>query len=208
MASGIEGRTVIQQETEALSARSLSPVELPAAVDDLAVSAARRLGWHGCALPEMTLLGRKVVVVAELRTEVHAERIALGCPPVTDRAEVSTWVWPEMAGTAPAPAVELIGVLGVARHWRTALASAAPFANYCDTGIVLPWSAAMTDDYLYRCLPRARRHGVSVLTADPDAEVNLDQIGRQDPLIGERNAIDRWLREAVYERMLALTTVV
>lgn len=208
MTSSIEGRTGVQEDTEAVSAgtsvRTLPPVELPAAVDDLAGAAAARLGWHGVALPEMTLLGRRVVVVAQLRTEAHAERICFGDEPMVDKAEVSTWVWPEFAETAPPAAVEIVGVLGVGRHWRTALAAAAPFANYCDVGMVLPWSVAMTSDYLVKCLPRATRHGVNVLTADPDGEVNLDQPGCQEPMLPQQNAIGRWINEIVYDKMLSL----
>ena len=60
--------------------------------------AAARLGWHGTVLPPMTLLGRRVVVVAELLADAHAERICLGRGPVADRPTVATWVWPELAG--------------------------------------------------------------------------------------------------------------
>src|SRR5205823_11896080 len=61
------------------------------------------------SLPEMKLLGRRVCLVVELVTEVHAERICLGQLPVTDRASVATWVWPEFAGMVPAPAARIVG---------------------------------------------------------------------------------------------------
>jgi hypothetical protein len=200
--SETEWRTAIQENADAPRLRNVPPVELPAPVEQLASSAASRMGWHGNVLAPMTLLGRKVVAVAQLRPDSHAERICLDYPPVTDRTTVATWIWPELAPTAPPPAVDIVGVLGVARHWRTALASTVVFANYCDTGIVLPWTVAMTQDYLSGCLPRAARYGVSVLTADPDAEVNLDQPGRQEPLIVEETAISRWVNELVYEQLL------
>lgn len=206
MTSGIEGNTVIQRETESSPACALAPVDLPAPAESLAEGAAQRLGWHGVALPEMTVFGRKVIVMAQLRTEAHAERICLGAAPVTDRTEVATWTWPEFAASAPPPAVEIVGVLAVARHWRTALASAAPFTPYCDTGIVLPWAAAMTGDYLAGCLPKAAKHGVAVLTGDPDGEISLDQAGAQEPVVREWGAVERWLNEKVYERVLTCTS--
>lgn len=206
MTSGIEGNTVVRRETDSSPARALAPVELPAPAECLADGAAARLGWHGAALPEMTVFGRRVIVVAQLRTEAHAERICLGATPVTDRTEVATWTWPEFAGSAPPAAVDIVGVLAVARHWRTALASAAPFTQYCDTGIVLPWSAAMTGDYLADCLPRAVKHGVAVLTGDPDGAISLDQAGAQEPVVHEWGVVERWLNEKVYERILACTS--
>src|SRR5438067_2272566 len=65
--------------------RVVPPVELPASTSFLAGEAATRLDWTAVVLPEVTMLGRKVCVVARLRTDVHAERIAVGIGPVTDR---------------------------------------------------------------------------------------------------------------------------
>jgi hypothetical protein len=151
----------------------------------------------------MTLLGRRIVVVAEVLPDAHAERICLGCGPVPDRATVSTWVWPELAGKVPPPAVRINGVLSVARHWRTGLASTVPFARYAETAIVLPWWSATTHDYLVNCLPRARRYGVSVLTADPEGVTDVDAPGAGDLPAFEQDATGRWLNEAVYERLLS-----
>ncbi|MGH3440298.1 MAG: hypothetical protein ACRDRN_28140 [Sciscionella sp.] len=202
-ARGIEVRPVrASQHMEPAAPVMPAPVELPAAVDRLAASAVNKLGWQGVVLPEMTMLGRRVVVVARLRTVAHAERLCFGAEPVVDRTTVSTWVWPEFAASAPPQAVDIVGVLGVARHWRTALASAAPFARFCDAGIVLPWSVAMTQDYLSQCLPRARGYGVSVLTADPDGAANLDQPAKREPVEQEQGALLRWISELVYQRVL------
>jgi hypothetical protein len=178
-------------------------VELPGGETELAVAAAARMGWHGTVLPPMTMLGRHVTAVAALDTAAHAERLSQRAAPAMARAEVATWMWPEFVDQAPPPAVELVGVLSVERHWRTALAHIGPFSRHCDVGIVLPWSTAMTPDYLSGCLPRAARFGVSVLTADPDGEVNLDQCGRQEPLLTEESLLKRWINEQVYYHMLA-----
>ena len=99
--SGTTGRTTQRTDLDARSERLLPSVELPAPVEDLAAAAAARLGWSGSVLPPMTLLGRRVVVVAEILADAHAERICLGAEPVADRATVSTWVWPELAGRVP-----------------------------------------------------------------------------------------------------------
>jgi hypothetical protein len=200
--SEAQWRTVIQPNADVPRLKNVPPVELPAPVEQLASSAATRMGWHGAVLAPMTLLGRKVIAVAALRPDAHAERICLDYPPVTDRTTVTTWTWLELAPTAPPAAVEIVGVLGVARHWRTALASTVIFGSYCDTGIVLPWTVAMTQDYLSHCLPRAARYGVSVLTADPDGEVSLDQPGRQEPLLADETAVGRWIYELVYQQLL------
>lgn len=198
--SGTPGRTTITSDAQARQ-RLFPAIELPAPIEQLAAGAAERLGWHGTVLPPMTLLGRRVIVVADVLPDVHAERICQGIAPVADRATVSTWVWPEMAGQVPQAAVRIHGVLAVARHWRTGLASTVPFARYAEAAIVLPWWSATTHDYLVNCLPRARQYGVSVLTADPEGVTELDVPGPQD-ISPVEDATGRWLNEAIYERLL------
>lgn len=183
--------------------RVVPPVELPASVSVLARDAAAQLGWKGVVLPEVTMLGRRVCVVAKLRTATHAERIAMGVAPVTDRATVATWTWPEFAPTAPAPAAEIVGVLAVARHWRTGMASAVPFSRYGEAAVVLPTSAVLSRDYLDNCLPRARSYGVGVVTADEDARVDLDIDVRREHILLPEDAVSRWINEMVYEQLLA-----
>jgi len=183
---------------------SPSAVELPAPDDELAAAAVGQLGWPGEALAPMTLLGRRVSLVAELLPDAHAERICLGQEPVTDRATVSTWVWPEFAGQVPAAAVRIVGVLAVARHWRTGLAALAPFARYGDTAMVVPSSVVLTHDYLANCLPRARAYGIAVVSADPDNGVELDLPGRNDHGVSAGiDAVSRWVNEVAYERVLS-----
>lgn len=200
----MSGRAAVTANARQLSAASIPCADLPAPVEQLASNAAARLGWSGTVLPPMTMLGRRIVVVAEILPDAHAERICLGYGPVPDRATVSTWVWPELAGQAPPPAVRITGVLAVARHWRTALASTAPFTRYAEVAAVVPWWAATTHDYLVNCLPRARKYGVSVLTADPDGCTEVDVPGPVDCLSMRQDATGRWLNESVYERFLAV----
>ncbi|WP_216212530.1 hypothetical protein [Amycolatopsis aidingensis] len=194
-------------DTRSLHRRAASAVELPAPADDLAAEAAAQLNWDGVALPQSTLLGRRVVLVARLRTEVHAERIAMGAGPILDRATVATWTWPEFAATAPAPAAEIVGVLAVARHWRTGMAATVPFARYGEAAMVLPYSAVFSQDYVDNCLPRARTYGLAVVTADEDAVVDLDLAGRSERMLAPADAVSRWVNEVAYEQLLAVGEV-
>lgn len=195
------------KRSRSMPSRVVPPIELPASVDELARAAAAQLGWNGVVLPETTILGRKVCVVAKLRTDVHAERIAMGAGPVADRATVDTWTWPELAGTAPAPAAEIVGVLAVARHWRTAMASAVPFARYGEAAMVLPSPAVLTEDYVGNCLPRARAYGLAVVTADPNAVVDLDLEGRTERVVLAEDPVSRLVNELVYDHLLRTAEV-
>ncbi|MCE6997039.1 hypothetical protein LZG04_19840 [Saccharothrix sp. S26] len=201
--SSTPARIADTDDARALSATAVPVPELPGSVEELAASAAVRLGWHGVVLPEMVLMGRKVIVVAELLADAHAERLCLGAGPETDRTTVSTWVWPEMDGRVPPAAVRIIGVLAVARHWRTALASAVPFARFGNAAAVLPTSVVFTHDYLANCLPRVRRYGVSVLLADEELQLSTDVSGRNETVPVEDTATTRWVNELVYEQVLA-----
>jgi hypothetical protein len=201
--SSTPARIADTDDARALSATAVPVPELPGSVEELAASAAVRLGWHGVVLPEMVLMGRKVIVVAELLADAHAERLCLGAGPETDRTTVSTWVWPEMDGRVPPVAVRIVGVLAVARHWRTALASAVPFARFGNAAAVLPTSVVFTHDYLANCLPRVRRYGVSVLLADEELQLSTDVAGRNETVPVEDTATTRWVNELVYERVLA-----
>ncbi|SDC78724.1 hypothetical protein [Actinokineospora iranica] len=205
--TGIPGRTAVTENLKALPAQLTPPVELPAGVDELAASAVGALNWPGVVLPEMTLFGRRVCLVAELKADVHAERICLGQEPVTDRASVATWAFPELHGRVPEPAVRVVGAIAVARHWRTGLANAVPFLRFGDAAMVLPTSAVLTHDYLANCLPRARAYGVAIVSAEPDAQVDLDLPGRQDRAFPEADALYRWVSELAYDQILETATV-
>ncbi len=195
------------KRSRSLPSRVVPPIELPASVEELSRKAAALLGWNGVVLPETTVLGRKICVVARLRTDVHAERIAMGMGPVIDRATVDTWTWPELAATAPAPAAEIIGVLAVARHWRTAMASAVPFARYGEAAMVLPSPAVLTEDYVGNCLPRARAYGLGIITADPNGMIDLDLEGHNERMLLDEDPVSRLVNEIVYDQLLRGTEV-
>lgn len=204
--SHVSARPAVESTARPSGLAPLLPVMLPAAPDRLAPQAVRLLDWDGVLLPPMKLLGRKVVVLAELLADAHAERLALGCPPVTDRTTVATWVWPELTDRVPPPAVRLRGVLAPARHWRTALVAAVPFGRFCDVGIVIPEAVTATDDYLQNCLPRAVEYGVEVLTADEQGQVSVAQHAepaRESDAI--EPAVFRWINELIYQQLLEVT---
>jgi hypothetical protein len=186
--------------TTAPTPPQMPPVELPPLPDRFAPQVAAELGWEGAVLQPTVVLGRRVIVVAELLTEVHRERVLHGWRPVTDRLSVAMWSWPELAGTAPEPAVRIRGVIASARHWRTALTAATPFAGLAATAMLLPPAPAREQG----CLTQAEFYGVAVVaTADRD-RVDLVQPGRHGRLatVGS-TTISRWVHEVVYDRLIA-----
>jgi hypothetical protein len=154
----------------------------------------------------MVLLGRRVVVVASLLGEVHERRMKSGWRPVTDRVSVSTWDWPEMRQLVPPSAVQLSGIIAPARHWRTGLTGAAPFAGICPTALLLPAHIARNVE----CLSHAEYYGPTVLAAagphdvDPDA-VDVVHVGRTRAIAPTLPTVTtRWVHEMVYDRLLAV----
>lgn len=190
-------------DVRSISGRVGPTLELPANPAALAKRAAPLLGWQGTVLPQLTLFGRRVFVVARLRPEAHAERIATGLRPMTDRATVATWAWPEFSRMAPPPAVHIAGVLAVARHWRTGMAATVPFARYGEAAMVLPSAATLSHDYVDNCLPRARMYGLGVVAADENAKVDLDVTCGDDRINLGSDEVWRWVHEVAYERLLA-----
>jgi hypothetical protein len=181
-------------------------VEVLSAPDHLARAAASALGWDGVVLPPMVLLGRRVVVVASLLGDVHEHRMKSGWRPVTDRVSVSTWDWPEVGHLVPPPAVHLRGIIAPARHWRTGLTGAAPFAGLCPTALLLPAHIARN----VQCLSHAEYYGPTVLAAagpddvDPDA-VDVVHVGRTRAMATTPSTVTtRWVYELVYDRLLAI----
>jgi len=198
------GRAAVDNEVRICSAHVRSPVELPASIGGLSTMAAEALGWGGTVLPPVKMLGRHVVPVAELVPDAHAERLCFGSEPVLDRAEIATWVWPEMDGRVPPPGAHLAGMLAPARHWRTALTAAVPFARFTSTAIVVPKSVTDADDFVSTCLIRARQFGVAVLSADADrVQVELEGRSFADAPPIEHTAVSRWVNEVVYQQLLA-----
>lgn len=184
---------------------ALDTATVSSAPDHLACAAADALGWDGVVLPPMMLLGRRVVAVAALLPDVHERRMSSGWGPVTDRVAVSTWDWPEIRHRVPPPAVHLTGIIAPARHWRTALTSAAPFAKLCPTALLLPAHIARNME----CLRHAECYGPTVLAAagphdiDPEA-VDVVHVGRWRPRTATPlSTTSRRVYEMIYELLLA-----
>ncbi|MGH3785503.1 MAG: hypothetical protein ACRDRG_02900 [Pseudonocardiaceae bacterium] len=200
--------SLVEARRAALGPQTWAPdtVEVLCAPDHLARAAVGALGWDGVVMPPMVLLGRRVVVVAELIGDVHESRIDSGWGPVTDRLSVSTWNWPEMQHLVPPPAVQLNGIIAPARHWRTGLTGAAPFTGLCPTALLLPAHIARNVE----CLSHAEYYGPTVLAAAGQHDVDADAVdvvhaGRSRPLATRRpTETSRWVHELVYDRLLAL----
>lgn len=203
--TGMPGRAWTEDELRACSTTQLrSPLGRAASMGRLAQQAVETLGWAGSVLPPVKLLGRQIIAAADLLPDAHAERLCLGSAPVLDRAEISTWVWPEMDGRVPPAAARITGVLAPARHWRSALTAAVPFSRFASAAIVVPRNVAVAPDFTSTCLIRARQFGIAVLSADGD-DVQVELAGRcfdhHPP--AEHTAVSRWVNEVVYEQLLS-----
>lgn len=201
--TAMPGRAAIGSEVRVCPTHVQSSAQLPASIGTLAQRSAGELGWSGSVLPPVKLLGRRVVPIAELVPDAHAERLCNGCGPVLDRTEIATWVWPEMEGRVPRPAARLTGMLAPARHWRSALTAAVPFARFTSAAIVVPKAVTDGTDFVSTCLIRARQFGIAVLSADQD-QVYVELAGRSfdDAPPVEHTAVSRWVNEVVYEQLL------
>ena len=87
------------------------------------------------------------------------------------------------------------------------MASAVPFARYGEAALVLPSPAVLTEDYVGNCLPRARAYGLAVVTADPNAVVDLDLEGRTERIVLAEDPISRLINELVYDQLLRTAEV-
>ena len=169
--------------------------EVTEQLSKLIQSAATALGWDGTVVGPVTILGRRVGVIAELDPEVHAQRQASGWPPVVDRFEVAQWDWPELAAQVPAPAVRVAGVIAPAKHWLTGLFRAAVFARSWPTAVLLP------RDYARICVPPAVQYRVGVLGVT-SGEVDVLRECPRPPDRSWLPATERWALEVVYDALL------
>ncbi|WP_188987121.1 hypothetical protein [Saccharopolyspora thermophila] len=198
------GRALTEDEFRICSTQVRSPLGHAASMGRLAQQSVDALCWSGSVLPPVKLLGRHIIAVAELLPDAHAERLCFGSGPVLDRAEIATWVWPEMDGRVPPPAARITGVLAPARHWRSALTAAVPFARFTSAAIVVPRHVAVAPDFAATCLFRARQFGIAVLSADGDS-VQEELPGRcfDDAPPVAHTAVSRWVNEVIYQQLLA-----
>lgn len=203
--TAMPGHAWSEDELRACSTTQVrSPLGQAASMGRLAQRSVDAMGWSGSVLPPVKLLGRQIIATAEVVPDAHAERLVFGSDPVLDRAEIATWVWPEMDGRVPPPAARITGVLAPARHWRTALTAAVPFARFANAAIVVPRSVAVAPDFAETCLIRARQFGIAVLSADgDDVREELPGHSFDDAPPVEHTAISRWVNEVVYQQLLS-----
>ncbi|WP_433555815.1 hypothetical protein ACQPWY_25810 [Pseudonocardia xinjiangensis] len=169
------------------------------------VDAVRALGWSGVALPEISLVGCRLVPVVDLDVDAHNLREASGHGPQLDADTLAVWEWPESAGMAPPPALRLSGVLFRARRgWRRALREARSWRGFGPAAVLVP-AGAFTDEV---CRLEFAVYGIGLVPSDPAGEgpalraddpvgaAVLPELGRSAR--GRRRTADRWVEETLY----------
>ncbi|MFF1612925.1 hypothetical protein ACFVYA_34590 [Amycolatopsis sp. NPDC058278] len=154
------------------------------------------LGWDGVVVPDITLFGRQVSVLALVDGEAHALRLRQGIAPVTDRTTVALWEWPELS--APPSAARLSAVIATGPRWQTGMTAVSGFAGFASTMLLLEQNDAVPR----ACLTAAERYGVWVLRSGRSGVV-VDHRGRMGPVVSSRpTTVTRWTEELVYARIL------
>ncbi|MGH3929002.1 MAG: hypothetical protein ACRDTF_03385 [Pseudonocardiaceae bacterium] len=164
------------------------------------VRAVELLGWVGTVLPELTLLGCRVVPVVALDQDVHNARRSSGYGPQRDHDVLEIWDWPQAAAHVPAAALTLSGVLVRAGTWRGGLALARTWRGFGPAAVFTG-----PDNTAEACLLEFQLPGVGLVIADTAGTPALQvaaATGRQPP--ARRRVLDRWVEETLYEH--ALTT--
>ncbi|MGW5715324.1 hypothetical protein ACWEVP_04095 [Amycolatopsis sp. NPDC003865] len=163
------------------------------ALEELAVQV---LGWRGSLIKNITLFGSRVSVLAQVDEEAHAFRQRTNTPPVTERASVALWEWPEL--TAPPSAVTLSAVLATGSRWQQGLKAVSGFAGFSSTVLVLPQDTPAPRS----CLADAERYGVWVVRGSSSGAV-VEHQGRVGPVATARpTTVTRWTEELVYARLI------
>jgi hypothetical protein len=158
------------------------------------------LKWSGTAIPELSLFGDRVCVVASLNASEHERRKATGLGVLTNPWLLELEEGPCEGQPAQwlASPVSIAGVLAVRKTWRPALTAAAGFAAFCPRAVVLPPRQA----YSRRLSLEAAVRGVGVVARDADG---LSVV--QPPALGavassRRSLVHRLVEETVYERLV------
>lgn len=149
---------------------------------ELAVARAVRVfGWSGMALPEIVLIGCRMIPVVDIDPDAHRARVHCGDGPNLD-ADVLV------------PALHLAGVLVVARRgWRRALRQARSMRSFGPAGALVPWQAFGDEE----CRLEFALHGIGLVPSDPSVGgVVVPEPGRVAPVA------DRWIEETLYRHAL------
>ena len=146
--------------------------------------AVRVFGWSGTALPEIMLVGCRMIPVVDIDPVAHRARERSGDGPLT-------WEWLPSTAHAPATALHLTGVLLVARRgWRRALRQARSMRGFGPAGVLVP-AAAFDDE---ECRLEFALHGIGLVPSDPD----VDGVVVPEPGTAPRQPGDRWIEETLY----------
>lgn len=159
------------------------------------VRAVRVFGWSGVALPEIMLVGCRMIPVVDIDHTAHRAREHSGDGPNLDADVLATWEWLQMAAHSPPTALHLTGVLVVARRgWRRALRQARSMRGFGPAGVLVP-PAAFDDE---ECRLEFALHGIGLVPSDPD----VDGVLVPEPGPALRQPADRWIEETLYRHAL------
>lgn len=160
--------------------------------------AVRVFGWSGVALPEMMLIGCRLIPVVHMDPEAHRARVRSGDGPQLDVDVLAMWEWQQSAGHVPPSVLRLSGVLVVARRgWLRALRQARSMRGFGPAGVLAAPQAADDEE----CRLEFALHGIGLASSDPvlDRVVAPEQ-GRGGS--ARRCAADRWIEESLYQHAL------
>lgn len=160
--------------------------------------AARALGWHGCLVPDVDILGTRFAAVARIRPDVHRWRVEHGWEPHSDPAWFRSWSEPGMHDHLPVAGVELLGVLVPVAKAKRALRA-------CGTLMTLaPCTAVLPSDHPYRPWPLTELdyYGIGVVRSGSDAPAELLLSPEDRSAEFGSSLFGRWLLEVLYHRVL------
>jgi len=164
------------------------------------------LGWPGVTLPATVLLGCRVVPVVELDHDAHHRRLSTADGAQLDSDVLAMWEWPEAAGQAPPPALQLVGVLLRARAgWRAALAEAQSWRGFGPVAVLVAPETASNE----LCHLEFSVHGIGLaldLVEDQQAH-DRDHVlitgAEPGRCVGaRRRTADRWIEEVLYQHAI------
>lgn len=184
-------------------------------VADGLLRAVELLGWAGLVLPELTLLGCRVVPVVLPDHDVHDARCAGGHGPQRDRDVLEIWEWPQAAGQVPATPLVLRGMLVQAGSWRPGLALARTWRGFGPAAVLTGPAGGCgavggcgalggAADEICRLEFQLCGVGLVGLGAREPAVIVEPATGRQPP--ARRRVLDRWVEETLYEHALTSGT--
>lgn len=160
--------------------------------------AARVLGWDGCLIPDVEVLGARFAAVARIRPDVHRWRSRHGWEPELDPSWFRSWSEPKAHDHLPVAGVDLLGVLVPVSKSRRALRSCGTLMTLAPCTVVLP------GDHPYRPWPLIELdyYGIGVVQADSSGPAELVLTPEDRSAEFGSSQFGRWLLEVLYSRAL------